>query len=185
MSQQTNDLFLESLNELFQSNIHQVKGDITIIGTISKVSDNEELYYFKYQTKEYHAYNNSGIKLKKNDRVYITIPQGDFSLHKYIIGKEADGKLESAKWSDPSTQINVFQKFTFDTKQTLRLDCGIGSKAMTEPVKYGQIDGAAAPLELVNKYDRFAISADFITRLSSSVSGTASFSVNVSYIFFI
>lgn len=167
MSQETDIVLLEALEQVIQSSLNQLGNDITIIGVISDVSDSGDVYYFKYQTQEYIAYNNSNLQLVKGDRVYITVPQGDFSLQKYIIGKEADGKVDSAKWTDPWASINIFQKFT--KEEELKIDCGKPDEKIVGPVVYDF--SSENSLQLLNKYDRLGISADFITNLRHSISG--------------
>ena len=172
------DNFIESFSALISSNNNGLKNDLTIIGVITKEGANEGEYYISYQGAEYLVYSTAGTSFRKNDRVYVTVPQGDYNLQKFILGKEKNGDNDVVQYSDPETLITPMQTYTFNDdnlKNTLCLDC-----TTDNTTRFSESSYEVNIEDLSYKYDTLAIKASFIAMLKDSYSGNYGLKITIS-----
>ena len=81
---------LESIETYYNEKSKQNKYDITVEATIIDVSKKPEgIYRVRTNGAEFEAYSTSG-SYYKNDIVLVSVPNGDYTNQKFILGRKAD-----------------------------------------------------------------------------------------------
>lgn len=87
--------FLQAISTIVNKSIEEASSDRTIKATIKQVVDTfENKYLVTNSSGDFYVYAQSGSNstYKKNEQVYILVPEGDMSQKKFIIGKVDDEK---------------------------------------------------------------------------------------------
>lgn len=88
VSQKTQDSIFETIEQIAQNRIDQMRTDKTITATIVKCNNTlTGEYSVSYQGGTFFAYTQDGAAYSKNANVYVLVPEGDFSKKKLIIGR--------------------------------------------------------------------------------------------------
>lgn len=86
---------LEAIDIKLNSALSKAGYDKTIIGTIVEIIDVDAgLYLVSSQYSYFNVYSYNGIIYSEGDNVFITLPNSDSNLDKYIIGKVPESILE-------------------------------------------------------------------------------------------
>ena len=81
------EIFSHGVDTIVSAKLQSLEYDKTIVCTIEDDSNAQQgEYYVTDGSTKFFAYTND-TTLKKNTSVYVTIPQGNFSKQKLIIGK--------------------------------------------------------------------------------------------------
>ena len=80
--------FVESMEILANESMKKVSTTVTIEAKILKVVDSGlGIYKIEYMGNKFEAHtNNQSVQYSVNDKVYVLIPNGDFTKTKIIIG---------------------------------------------------------------------------------------------------
>ena len=71
--------------------------DKTIEAKIVSVAQKDKgIYKVSYEDGKFDAYSSNNTPYHEGEIVYVTVPQGDFSKQKYIVGRKVDDKDENA-----------------------------------------------------------------------------------------
>ena len=101
------DNLFGSVDIIVQSKLNNLGFDKTEQCTIEKVKGNNVYYVSNGKTK-FDAFAQNDATYKEKDVVYVTIPQGDYSNQKIIIGKYAANTKEKSEWASPMENfINI------------------------------------------------------------------------------
>lgn len=108
MSEQTyTDNLVTATEIIAQAIVDGVQFDKTILATIVDDSDRDNgRYYVSDGSTKFLAYSDV-TKFKNNDLVYVTVPNGNFSEQKIIIGKKTDLEDEPFNYFSPFDNLFV------------------------------------------------------------------------------
>ena len=99
-----NKLF-EAISVVAESKVKSYHYDETIEAVVKDASRSSEgIYKVEYTGGIFEAYG-TGEKYYENNIVYVTIPKGDFTQQKFIIGRKVDAE------EDPGTTFNFRMPF--------------------------------------------------------------------------
>lgn len=192
--------YLNSLNEAMaihaKNAIKNLQFNKTELCTIVNETRAEQNIYIVWNgSSRYEAYSTTNMKYHIDDRVYVNIPNNDFSQKKYIIGPYVDGDAENLLYVSPfsnftSSEINLINiaeenegkgliEFAYDKegiKKFVKCELALGNKIeLTIPKE--EID------QLNKGYKYIAISADFMTNFGNEkvISGDYGIEVHADY----
>lgn len=96
------ELLCQAMGILADSALEKISFDRTILTTITDDSEKEGLGKYRVSTGEavFDAYS-SNTSFKKDDNVYVQIPNGDWNAQKFIIGKKAKNVNDPIAYKDP------------------------------------------------------------------------------------
>lgn len=161
---------LQAMNILNAHSLESLSYDKTIICTIKEDSEKEKgKYTITDGTRTFTAYSND-IKLRVDDVVYVTIPQGNFENQKIIVGKKTDETTQPFVFTTPFDTI-------FDMTDNICYNQVFNGQLIANTLnKYG-----GSNYEFVTIYDkecnfcgytRLGVKADFKSWIKNAVRGT-------------
>lgn len=88
MANEFQDSIFKAIDTLLDKRVENLDLDKTITATIDTCANLlENMYVINYQGGKTYAYAQSGATYTKDQRVYVLVPEGDFTKKKIIIGK--------------------------------------------------------------------------------------------------
>ena len=91
----------DAIDQLIASKINSISFDKTIVAEIIDDSKaNENKYYVQSGSDKFYAWS-TGLTYTKGTRVYITVPQGDYSQRKLILGIYTSEKYDEQILTSP------------------------------------------------------------------------------------
>lgn len=106
MSDLSQQLF-QAIDEIVSAKLNQVTFDKTVVCTvIEQVAEDPTLYWVNEGSVKFTARAVvAGEKYRENQKVYVTIPNGDYNLDKIIIGGYLAEKLPEYLYTDPFKKL--------------------------------------------------------------------------------
>ena len=158
--------FCTAVDTIVAERLNALQFDKTILCKVVEVIDkNTGEYIVKDDLSNFTAYS-SGASYKKNDQVYVTIPKGDYSQQKLIVGKYSKNKQESWQ-SDMQKFIPVTGNLFTDNDVELSL---VANGDIENSVAY--IYEAEAFSSLIpSNLTHLAVSAEFFADLKTALDG--------------
>ena len=98
--------FLQSIEIVTDKLLQGLSYDKTIVCTItddSKKENNE--YTVSDGSVSFKAYSATDVKYKKDESVYVNVPEGNFTNDKFIIGKKTNSEQKVYNYKEPFDQI--------------------------------------------------------------------------------
>ena len=182
MTTDFNEIFCEAVDVIVAQRLSEIKYDTTIVCTIVDNSDAENGHYIvsNNENLKFDAYSEN-TEYKKNQQVYVLIPQGDYSAKKQITGKYDTSKIsdEDQNQTDVIEVIEPIEKIILvDSIYKNEAEFGIEANGSVTSLKISEITGLNIDL---SQYDSLYIKADFkaVTSDSSSLIESGNYGVKV------
>lgn len=127
MASMISEALFDAISKIAVSEIQKAQPDMTIDGEIVKIMDVEEGgYQVKYEGNLLNAYSSDKeVTYRKGERVYILVPQGDFSRKKIIVGKSGytnkQDTLQKTKDFYIEKSENLVSESMYDCDDTLEI----------------------------------------------------------------
>lgn len=87
MATEMQNTILDAIDVIVDHRLQNIKRDKTVQATIVSCEDvSKNLYKASYKNGYIYAYAKDGMSYNKNDQIYISVPEGDFSNKKFILG---------------------------------------------------------------------------------------------------
>ena len=129
----------ESIDQLIDAKLNQISFDKTITATIIDDSNaDKNQYYVQSGNDKFYAYANGGVYVN-GSQVYVTIPQGDYSMKKLIIGAYDSDKFDEEVLTSPlKRMVNISGNLLSADSADLITDpiTTIGSAFTYDPTKF-------------------------------------------------
>ena len=150
------ELLCQAMGILTDSALEKISFDRTILTTITDDSEKEGLGKYRVSTGEavFDAYS-SNTSFKKDDNVYVQIPNGDWNAQKFIIGKKAKNVNDPIAYKDPLDSFVNISENLIDIDKRGQFGLLANGPVLTLPI-WSQT--FAAPY---CGYSRLSISAQF------------------------
>lgn len=108
MSNNITEAIFQSIDEITSAKISGLSFDRTELCTIIQTYDNfPNRYWVSNGSIKFEAISLNERTYKKNDQVYVTIPQGDYALQKIIVGKHTANNIIS--YSSPFEDFEIME----------------------------------------------------------------------------
>lgn len=155
------EIFSKAVDTIVSAKLRSLEYDKTIVCTIEDDSNAQQgEYYVTDGSTKFFAYT-SDTTLRKNTSVYVTIPQGDFSKQKLIVGKYTNNLEQFYTYRSPQENyIPIFNNLIGNPESEYSL---IGNGEQSEVVIWAS---DANPQLTIT--DRIYISADFRSWIRAS-----------------
>lgn len=155
----------EAIGIISKSAVQSIQCDKTIVCTIIDNSKKDLGYYTVAEgNTEFVASNNGATNYKIGDQVQVTIPQGDYSRQKVIIGKYTadDQNIPVAYVSPLETVVSMTNNILEKPKSTAEFAL-LANGNKTSEVLYERVFNDEDSLEMVNNktFTSLALSAKF------------------------
>lgn len=112
MNNTTENIF-QSIDYIVEARMSQLTYDKTELCTIEKVYGDEKpnTYYVSNGSLKFDVKSLDDKKYLKDSKVYVTIPQGDYALEKFIAGQYSSETPYKAQYVTPESQMVKAQEF--------------------------------------------------------------------------
>lgn len=161
-----NEILLQAVDTVVQARLNDLAFDRTIKCSVADIIDASKGHYTVTDgTVGLDAYCDPSIKYAIGERVYVTIPQGDFSQKKIIAGRITEETNDPIKYVSPlETIINVTQNLAngLGSKDINITNDNKSSIVLLKSINLYSEDSIIAPEETVI-YDTIGFSADLYT----------------------
>ncbi len=152
------EILCQAINLISENVMGQIKSDKTVTCTIIKDSlKSKGEYTVSEGSVSYTAYSTS-TEYKKDDVVYVQIPEGNYDEQKFIIGKKLKSNEFVYNFVSPLKDFAKIETFKIGEKETSLIANGT-----EEAIKIGSIEGN------FKGYSHIGLSADFSSWLGNSV----------------
>ena len=177
-NEQITNNILESITTLLQAEIKKISYDKTLVFTIQDDKHKDEGYYIVTDgEKSFKAFSSEEYKVE--DKVYVTVPEGNYENHKIIVSKytsEEDIANNMVSYIPPDRQVIEIEKYIIGNDFPI-IATGDGNYSETKVTwfdwGYRQIDNSFTSLLLRSKFKtsfntevlsgNYGIKAAFIT----------------------
>ena len=191
--------FFDMLDTHFDEQIKKVDYDKTILCTITNADNADQGEYTVTDGSSHFLAYSADKKYKKNDNVYVLIPEGDFNATKQIIGKHTSADDKSITYISPFENYfditgNLFNStgrvglLANDTEASTEetFNIRIGEEESSFPVErmikgtlyhyLGTYDG-----DEFSGFERLGIKADFESFTPQAITGDYGLELGISY----
>lgn len=191
--------FFDMLDTHFDEQIKKVDYDKTILCTITNADNAEQGEYTVTDGSSHFLAYSADKKYKKNDNIYVLIPEGDFNATKQIIGKHTSADDKSITYISPFENYfditgNLFNStgrvglLANDTEASTEetFNIRIGEEESSFPVEriikgtlyhyLGTYDG-----DKFSGFERLGIKADFESFTPQAITGDYGLELGISY----
>ena len=191
--------FFDMLDTHFDEQIKKVDYDKTILCTITNADNAEQGEYTVTDGSSHFLAYSADKKYKKNDNVYVLIPEGDFNATKQIIGKHTSADDKSITYISPFENYfditgNLFNStgrvglLANDTEASTEetFNIRIGEEESSFPVErmvkgtlyhyLGTYDG-----DEFSGFERLGVKADFESFTPQAITGDYGIELGISY----
>lgn len=191
--------FFDMLDTHFDEQIKKVDYDKTILCTITNADNAEQGEYTVTDGSSHFLAYSADKKYKKNDNVYVLIPEGDFNATKQIIGKHTSADDKSITYISPFENYfditgNLFNStgrvglLANDTEASTEetFNIRIGEEESSFPVErmikgtlyhyLGTYDG-----DELSGFERLGVKADFESFTPQAITGDYGIELGISY----
>ena len=171
------DIFLKAMKTISDAAVSQLSFDKTIICHIidnSKASEGQ--YTVSDGSSSFYAYSDN-TEYKKNEAVYVSVPQDDFSKTKLIVGKYiADEDSNQYRYKAPWERFINMTNNLIPMRNTKEITIKANDSITKKTIATIQVNNG-------NQYTRMGLKADFKTYLSAYDVAQGSFGIglNITY----
>ena len=137
---------IDAVETIVDAKLNQIKFDITEICTIvSKSEEDENIYWVTNGQLTFQARSSDGRQYRNGAKVYVTIPQGDYSLEKIIVNADYSTETVSKNYIQTSPFEHFVPAYNFTLNQDIALSpeestveiVGYDTKSLIFPNDFG------------------------------------------------
>lgn len=176
MTKDYNTLLCEAIDTIVSARLSTLEYNKTVICTIVSVENLENGQYQVFDgINKFTAFSDSDTKYVKDQKVYVLIPNGDWSSKKIILNAyQSEDDEKPMRYISPRERLAIITTYNSHKSEEIRLIAN--KKSKTQEIFSENIDSASD----INKADTIYIRGLFKTFLEGS-HGTYGLSVDVTF----